>query len=222
MGLDCIIRPEIKEDEFYTLIQDLSKTEKLESVLEIGSSCGGGSTEAFVSGLLENKQGDPKLFCLEVSKTRCDKLVDCYKNIPFVRGYNSSSVLLSEFSSVEQVIRFYCSRKTALNNYPLDVVLGWWAQDTDYINREGKDEGGIERIKKENGIDYFDMVLIDGSEFTGISELNKLYGAKIFLLDDINSFKNYSNYWRLVIDKSYQLVAQNWYIRNGYAVFRRI
>jgi hypothetical protein len=120
------------------------------------------------------------------------------------------------------VIRFYCSRKTALNNHPLDVVLGWWAQDTDYINREGKDEGGIERIKKENGIDYFDMVLIDGSEFTGISELNKLYGAKIFLLDDINSFKNYSNYWRLVIDKSYQLVAQNWYIRNGYAVFRRI
>jgi len=222
MSLDCIINPEIKEDELYNLIQNISKLEKLESVLEIGSSCGDGSTEAFVRGLLENNHGNPKLFCLEVSKPRCDKLVERYRDVPLVHGYNSSSVLLSGFPTMKQVVDFYCSVRTALNNYPLDIVLGWMAQDMDYINREGKDEDGIERIKKENSIDCFDMVLIDGSEFTGKTELDKLYGAKIVLLDDINSFKNYGNYWRLIVDKNYQLMAQNWFMRNGYAVFRRV
>ena len=84
------------------------------------------------------------------------------------------------------------------------------------------DEDGIERIRRENGIDCFDMVLIDGSEFTGKSELDKVYGARIILLDDINGFKNYDNYQRLVADKTYERIAENWRVRNGYAVFRRI
>jgi hypothetical protein len=37
------------------------------------------------------------------------------------------------------------------------------------------------------------MVLIDGSEFTGIKEFEYIYGAKYILLDDIKGYKNYEN-----------------------------
>lgn len=51
-------------------------------------------------------------------------------------------------------------------------------------------EKGIQKIKRENEIDFFDVVLIDGSEFTGFVELSEVYGAKWLLVDDINTFKN--------------------------------
>ena len=57
--LNYLIPPEIKNDEFYVAIQKICKEEDIETVLEIGSSSGGGSTEAFVTGLRENQQ-NPK------------------------------------------------------------------------------------------------------------------------------------------------------------------
>jgi radical SAM superfamily enzyme YgiQ (UPF0313 family)/glycosyltransferase involved in cell wall biosynthesis/ADP-heptose:LPS heptosyltransferase/predicted O-methyltransferase YrrM len=220
--LNHVIPPEIKEDAFYYLIQELARTEKVSTVLEIGSSAGAGSTEAFVKGLSENHHGAPQLFCMEVSQPRYAELARRYANKPFVHCYNTSSVPLTGFPSPKQVEAFYHATKTSLNNYPLERVLGWLTQDIDYVRCADVDEDGIERIKRENDIDCFDMVLIDGSEFTGKYELEKVYGARIILLDDINGFKNYDNYQRLAADKTYQLVTENWKVRNGYAAFRRI
>ena len=70
-------------------------------------------------------------------------------------------------------------------------------------------------------IDYFDLVLIDGSEFTGIEELNRVYGAKWILLDDIRAFKNHYNYHRLSKDPDYQLIEENHTLRNGHAIFTK-
>ncbi len=221
-SLKHVIPPEIKEDDFYYLIQKLARTERLSTVLEIGSSAGEGSTEAFVNGLSENPHGAPQLFCMEVSKPRYAELARRYADKPFVHCYNTSSVPLKGFPSPKEVEAFYHDTKTSLNNYPLDRVLGWLAQDIDYVGCAGMDEDGIERVKRENDIDYFDMVLIDGSEFTGKYELDKVYGAGVILLDDINGFKNYANYRRLAADKNYQLIAENRQVRNGYAAFRRI
>ena len=95
------------------------------------------------------------------------------------------------------------------------MFWGGWHKDIDYVRITGVDEDGIERIRRENGIDCFDMVLIDGSEFTGKSELDKVYGARIILLDDINGFKNYDNYQRLVADKTYERIAENWRVRTA-------
>ena len=71
--LTFLIPPEIKNDDFYTIIQQLAKTEDIKTVLEIGSSSGGGSTEAFVTGMRENPN-QPKLFCMEVSQARFTEL----------------------------------------------------------------------------------------------------------------------------------------------------
>jgi len=219
--LDTIIPPEIKNDPFYDAIQKIARQEDIKTVLEIGSSSGGGSTEAFVTGLRENPN-QPKLFCMEVSKPRFNELKKRYTSDSFVNCYNTSSVSADGFPSTDDVIMFYNSTNSSLNNYPLEQVLGWLHQDIEYLKNSGVPQNGIQEIKQENYIEYFDVVLIDGSEFTGTTELKEVYGAKFILLDDINAFKNYKNHQRLLSDSNYQLLEHNSHVRNGYSIFQRV
>jgi hypothetical protein len=100
-------------------------------------------------------------------------------------------------------------------------VLGWLRQDLAYVAAAGVPTNGIERIKAENGIERFDMVLIDGSEFTGSAELDEVYGATILCLDDTNAFKCHAARQRLIADRDYQLVIDDQTVRNGFTVFCR-
>jgi len=217
--LNKIIPPEIKHDEFYNEIVNLARRKEIQTVLEIGSSAGGGSTEAFVRGLRENP-GSPTMYCMEISKARFAELKDRYKSDAFVKCYNVSSVSLGDFPSKAEVKKFYSSTKTNLNQYPLEQVLGWLQQDIEYVKGAGVEQDGIRIIREDSNIQNFDLVLIDGSEFTGSAELNKIYGAKYILLDDINAFKNHSAYFQLANDPNYTLIKENWDVRNGYAIFK--
>ncbi len=219
--LDNIIPPEIKNDEFYNIIIQLTAAEKIKTVLEIGSSDGSGSTEAFVEGLKRNGN-NPLLFCLEVSKPRFEKLEQRYRDFDSVKCYNYSSVSKEKFPAKENVENFYHRVNSNLNNYPLERILGWLEQDMEYLENHNIRDNGIKKIKEENGIFYFDMVLIDGSEFTGEAELEEVYGAKYILLDDIKGYKNFRNYIRLLKDANYDLIIDNKELRNGYAVFKRV
>ena len=218
--LDVIIPAEIKNDAFYNAIYKLARTEALSTVLEIGSSSGEGSTEAFVRGVSENPS-HPTLFCMEVSKTRFTALQQRYQHTPAVRCYNVSSIPIDAFPQPSEVRSFYNSVRTNLNMYELDRVLGWLQQDINYVKNANVPQTGIELIKKENGINHFDMVLIDGSEFSGRAEFNIIYGAKFILLDDTNAFKNYFNYKQLLSDPNYVLIEEDQQLRNGYAIFKK-
>jgi tetratricopeptide (TPR) repeat protein len=217
--LNNIIPPEIKDDEFYEEIVKLTKSKEIRTVLEIGSSAGGGSTEAFVKGLNQNPN-NPILFCMEISSTRFAELKKRYENDNFVKCYNVSSVAIDDFPSNDEVIEFYHARNTSINKYTVEQVISWLDQDIEYIKKSGVYEDGIQIIREDNNIQNFDLVLIDGSEFTGSIELDKVYGAKYILLDDINAFKNYDSYQRLKKDANYNLIKENWNTRNGYAIFK--
>ena len=161
--LNYLIPPEIKNDEFYAAIQKICREEDIKTVLEIGSSSGGGSTEAFVTGLRKNPH-NPKLFCMEVSKTRFAELRKRFENDEFVNCYNVSSISLEKFPKEEEVIDFYNKTQNNLKLYPLLQVLGWLQQDIEYVRSSGVAGDGIQKIKQENHIDCFDLVLIDRSE----------------------------------------------------------
>ncbi|MCC5636096.1 FkbM family methyltransferase [Nostoc sp. CHAB 5844] len=219
-ALERLIAPEIKNDEFYASIQRIAKEENIKTVLEIGSSSGEGSTEALVSGLRENPN-KPILFCMEVSKTRFTELQKRYEAYSFVKCYNTSSVSLEKFPDKKEVIDFYQNLQTNLNSYPLEIILDWLRQDIEYVNNNRASVDGIYKIKQEYKIDNFDLVLIDGSEFTGNAEFKEVYGAKFICLDDINTFKNYKNHQILLSDPSYVLITQNYNLRNGYSIFKK-
>jgi glycosyltransferase involved in cell wall biosynthesis/ADP-heptose:LPS heptosyltransferase/Tfp pilus assembly protein PilF len=219
--LDSLIPAEIKKDALFEDIQRLSAESGIRHILEIGSSSGEGSTAAFVSGMHAGKD-DARLYCLELSKPRFAELRSRYQKDDRVFCYRASSIPLENFPSEKEVADFYHQTPTALNNYPLERVLGWLRQDKDYLQRSQAGNRGIEQIKQQHGIGNFDLVLIDGSEFTGGAELDLVYGAGVIMLDDINGFKNYRNYHRLKKDPAYALEKENWQLRNGYAIFRRL
>jgi glycosyltransferase involved in cell wall biosynthesis len=219
--LNNLIPPEIKNDEFYAIIKHIAKTADIKTVLEIGSSSGGGSTEAFVMGLRENPN-QPRLFCMEVSQTRFTELDKRYQCENFVKCYNLSSVAIEEFPDRTEVIDFYKNTNGNLKAYPLEQVLGWLEQDIEYVRNSGISGNGIKQVKQNNQIDNFDLVLIDGSEFTGISELKEVYGSKFILLDDTTTFKNYQNHQQLLADPNYVLIHENAFTRNGYSIFKKV
>lgn len=220
LELSRVIAPEIKNDDFYETIRSLAATEDLRYVLEIGSSSGGGSTEAFVKGLSDNP-GSPQLFCIEISKPRFDLLKKTYEHKGFVHCYNGSTVSVDDFPSPKTVAEFYEGIDTVLRKYPLTQVLSWLGQDIEYVAHAGVEAGTIERIKAEHGIEHFDMVLIDGSEFTGEVEYEKVRGATLVLLDDTNTYKCYNVRKELLADPWYDVIADNQELRNGYSAFRR-
>ena len=218
--LNRIIPPEIKNDAFYTAIYRLAQDRSVSTILEIGSSSGDGSTEAFVLGIQKN-QNNPTLFCMEISKPRFNALKQRYLHVPNVRCYNVSSIPLESFPQEQDVLSFMQTTATNLNMYGSERVIGWLRQDIEYVTGANVPTNGIALIKAENSINHFDMVLIDGSEFTGIAEFKLIYGARYILLDDINAFKNYANYHQLLNDPEYELIEENKTLRNGYAVFKR-
>lgn len=218
-GLDHLIAPEIKDDEFYRCLEFVAGKAPIQSILEIGSSSGDGSTAALVSGLMGNPHR-PTLFCLEVSQSRFDALARRYAGNPRVNCCNASSVSLGDFPDEDAVAAFHAGSPAWRRRYPLDTVLGWRRQDIDYIRRNRVAENGIARVRREHGIDRFGFVLIDGSEFTGMAELAQVHGAGFIALDDINTFKNGPSFARLMADPAYDLLVANKILRNGFALFK--
>jgi hypothetical protein len=218
-SLDRLIPPEIRNDGLYSAIVRVAATPGVRHMLEIGASGGDGSTEAFIEGALKNPS-QPTLYSIEISDVRYQAFRRRHASRAFVRGYHASSVRIEEVASAEEVRHFYHSVKSPLNEYPLKTVLGWREQDVRYIREHGLDANGIKDVKNINGLNAFDVVLIDGSEFTGSAELDEVYGASYILLDDVRAFKNFGNFARLSADPAYVLVEVSEDVRNGYAVFQ--
>ena len=125
-------------------------------------------------------------------------------------------------ASAEEVERFYRDTPSRLREFELTTVLGWLQQDVDYLHDHGLSSPGIAQIKERYGIETFDAVLIDGSEFAGRAELEEVYGARFLLVDDTESFKNWENARRLQSDPEYRLICADHETRNGFAVFERV
>lgn len=220
-GLDDVIPPEIKDDQLYAVITRVASTPGVRHMLEIGSSSGAGSTEAFIAGAIANPD-EPVLHCLEVSAARHEALVMRHARRRFVRCHHASSVALEGFATRDEVERFYLSVESKLRAFPLREVLAWLEMDMQYVATRDVPINGIRMIKDETGIDAFDAVLIDGSEFTAAAELREIYGARFVLLDDICTYKNHGNFRALAEDPAYRLLEQGSQPRNGYAVFERV
>ena len=135
--------------------------------------------------------------------------------------YNRSTLSVEQFPTPEVVTAFYHEVPSRLRNYPLPLVLDWLRQDVQYVRESGVAAGAIEQIKSDHGVETFDLVLIDGSEFTGSLEYQLVKGAKLILLDDTNTFKCLKVRQALLNDPMYDLLADNQELRNGYSAFRR-
>ena len=220
--LDKIIPPEVTTDPFARWIEFLSGLPDVQTIIEIGSSSGNGSTQSILRGCnARDNQNKPHVFCLEISKQRFHRLEQNTAAYPFVHCYNLPSVSSDEFPSEGDVIDFYKSIPTRLNDAPLNKVLEWLRDDVEYTRGCGADVNGLHAIKRRWNIENFDISIIDGSEFTGAAELDILFGSKFILLDDTETYKNRYSHEKLLGSNEYKILHHDPKLRNGFSIFIR-
>jgi len=76
MAITDLISPEVSIDSFYDALSVLGSYQDTQTVIEIGSSSGEGTTKALIDSI--SKRADAckvKLFCMELSRPRFNKLV---------------------------------------------------------------------------------------------------------------------------------------------------
>lgn len=208
---------EIRDDALAERLEAVAADPSIRTILEIGSATGAGSTAALVRGLRRN--AGARVVCLEALPERFRELAHHYRDETGVIAINASSVGPDGFATEAEVRGFHAALKTALSRYRLDEVLRWREADLALLRNGTVPTNGIERARESAGVDVFDAVLIDGSEFTGRAELDAVIGARVVVLDDVGSLKNHFNCQRLLADPRYELVDADPNLRNGYAVF---
>ena len=125
------------------------------------------------------------------------------------------------FVSEAEVAKFFAEVDTDLRRYGLGTVLQWRKEQLAYIRDHVDIRDGIDQIKRDFGVENFDLVLIDGSQFTGMEDFKRTRGARWIVLDDINTLKTHAVWTFLKQDREYELVHENRALRHGFAIFRR-
>lgn len=210
-----IIPAEIKNDELYDRIITTIRmfSSEIKTVLEVGASSGDGSTEALVAGM--SALQEKTLYTIEANPIRYKNLVERYSGLDWVKPLNGSSVGIEEYMSEDDVEFFYKNTPTQLNQYPLETVLSWYDEEVLSIAMWRIPSGLIDTIESP------DMVLLDGSPFTGNAEYEKLCDSKIIILDDILDIKHHHSHQALRKSKEYECLFCNLTLRNGYSIWVR-
>jgi hypothetical protein len=196
---------QICNDIFSNEIIKLSKDLSNKSFLEIGTWNGLGSTKYFIDEL--SKRNDDYIFySLECNSDKAKEAQLLYKN----NDCNKIKIL-NEVIWNKEPVDFYEIFPECLSN---DLYKKW--NDVDIINMK-RCNIFLERNDLPN---VFDVLLLDGGEFTTYYEFQLLKNrCKYLLLDDINvakctkiveEIKNEPEKWKIIIE--------NTNIRNGFMV----
>lgn len=180
--------------------------------LEIGSWDGTGSTQCFIEGMKPFQT--KSLTCLEIINDRYNELVKNTQQYNWIKCLNQSSVntnklILQGFDNIWN---------SPFNKIPheKEVVYNWYLKDIEVM--QTFKEGFLELDTTK-----YDAVLIDGGEFTGLSEFKLLVNrTNVFFLDDYYSaYKTREVAKILEQDDKWICIECDMHLRNGYAVFKR-
>lgn len=205
-----------KSDALPALLASLAADTSLHHVLVVGASSP--HLEILLEQLGHNP-GHPQLHCIENAAIAHAALLQRHGKKDFVHIHHASTVPLAVFPTQADVSQFYATTTGKLRDYPLASVLDWLAQNRAEMESGTLEAHGIQSLLGQLGVKQFDMVLIDGREFTGFAEFQQVYGSKFILLACTNTFKNHSSMQQLAQDPHYQLLFADADISNGFAVF---
>jgi hypothetical protein len=160
-----------------------------------------------------------KIFCVDLPTTKFQKLQRRYLPDSSIEFYN---VLIDRENTfdTEKPSRFAIFQKK-LNKNDRQLLLNALHQNNESSNAIKLAKNTIKTIKQEKRINYFDMVLVGNPKFDFSAEVDEIYGAKFVVIDSINSLSNHNLLHRLLAQSGYTIVAQNLFLRNGYAILKK-
>lgn len=196
---------QICNDSFSKLISSYASNVSYKTFLEIGTWNGLGSTTAFANGF-KNRSDDYILYSLECNKDKCVDAVNLHKSNPNIHILNE--VIWNE--EPEDFYEIFPQCKT-------DKLYKKW-NDIDIINMK---QCNIFLTRKDIP-EMFDVILLDGGEFTTYYEFQLLKNrCKILMLDDINTDKCKLIVNELLADKSWKIINRD-NVRNGFLIAERV
>lgn len=196
---------QICNDSLSTEIINYASNLNYKSFLEIGTWNGLGSTMAFSTGF-KNREDDYIFYSLECNKDKCIDAAKLYTN-------NDKMHILNEVIWNEQPNDFYKIFPQCLSN---EMYKHW--NEVDIINMK-KCNLFLDRPKLP---EIFDIILLDGGEFTTYYEFQILKNrCKILMLDDTNVDKCKLIVNEIKSDKSWKIIKSD-NIRNGYLIAEKL
>ena len=196
---------QICNDSFSNEITKYASNLNYKTFLEIGTWNGLGSTRAFSNGFI-NRKDDYIFYSLECNKEKCIDAIKLYSD-------NNKIHILNEVIWNEEPIDFYKIFPQCLTN---NMYKHW--NEVDIINMKQCDLF----LNRPNLPEFFDVILLDGGEFTTYYEFQILKNrCKILMLDDINVDKCKLIVEEIKSDKSWKII-KNDNTRNGYLIAEKL
>ena len=196
---------QICNDSFSAEIEKYASDVNYKAFLEIGTWNGMGSTRAFAKGLSQ-RSDDYVFYSLECNKDKWADAVKLYDD-------NKQIHILNEVIWNVEPADFYEVFPQCKTN---ELYKKW--NDVDIINMK---RCGVFLDRKDLPA-MFDVILLDGGEFTTYYEFKLLKDrCKILMLDDINGDKCQLIVKEILADPSWKILKRD-NVRNGYLIAERI
>jgi hypothetical protein len=196
---------QICNDAFSIEITKYASNLKYNTFLEIGTWNGLGSTRAFSNGFM-SRNDDYVFYSLECNKDKCMDAINLYT-------YNDKIHILNEVIWNEEPTDFYKIFPQCLT----DSTYKHW-NEVDIINMKKCNLF----LNRPNLPAIFDVVLLDGGEFTTYFEFEILKNrCKILMLDDINVDKCKLIVTELESDPSWKIIKKE-NTRNGFLIAEKL
>lgn len=191
------------DQDFGKIIYDLSKNSDNKVFVDIGTWNGLGSTKCFIEGMKLNK--DSILYTIENNIEKYESAKQRWMNVVMDENLN---------------VQFL--NGTLISN---DEVDNWINTNNILLNETEKYWLSIDKTNSTNVIELnckeIDVLLIDGSDYSGYLELMLLKNiSKYILLDDVNSLKNKYSREYLLNEENFELIDEDLKSRNGYSIFK--
>lgn len=196
---------QICNDPFSNEIIKYASNLEYKTFLEIGTWNGLGSTMAFSNGF-RNRMDDYIFYSLECNVDKCMDAIKLYSD-------NNKIHILNEVIWNEEPSDFYKIFPQCLS----DATYRHW-NEVDIINMKKCNLF----LNRPNLPSIFDVILLDGGEFTTYYEFQLLKNrCKVIMLDDINVDKCKLIVQEIESDKSWKIVKKE-NIRNGFLIAEKI
>lgn len=194
----------LNNDLLGQIIYNLTKREDINTIFEIGTWYGLGSTKCVIDGIIDSK----------VNKNFIS--IELYTEMFEIAKKNLESYL--------DYVKLLCS---TIINY--DDIFWFNFEDLDQTQylRQWYDDDTI-RIKSAENLltqvqDKIDLLILDGGEFSTYPEWLKLKNrSRIIVLDDTNVLKCKKIREELLSDSEYKVLFDEPFNRNGFSVFERV
>lgn len=192
------------DQDFGKYIYELAKDIENKYFVDIGTWNGLGSTKCFIEAMKFNS--DSVLITIENNSEKIESAKSRWQET-----INSNSI----------DVRFL--NGSLIENEKIDE---WLEKENIELDSNQKYWLSIDKTNSQNIIEVdliqIDILLIDGSEFSGFLEMMLLKDkSKYILLDDVNSIKNAKSREFLLSDSQFELVQEDLSSRNGYSIFKK-